>query len=53
VRQGEVLVIDHVPVEVCNVCGDVLLMPDTVRRIEALLTTTSPPRRTVPLYQFA
>ena len=52
-RRGEVIVIDHVPAEVCNVCGDVLLTPETVRRIEALLSATPPPLRTVPLYEFA
>jgi YgiT-type zinc finger domain-containing protein len=52
-RRGEVIVIDHVPAEVCNVCGDVLLAPETVRRIERLLTATPPPTRTIPLYEFA
>ncbi len=52
-HQGEVIVIDHVPAEVCSVCGDVLLTPQTVRRIEALLETASPPNRNVPLYEFA
>lgn len=54
VRQGDrILVIDHVPAEVCTVCGDVLFMPETVRRIEALRYTSAAPRRTVPLYEFA
>jgi len=48
-----VIVIDHVPAEVCNVCGHVLLTPETVRRIEALLSATPPPIRTVLLYEFA
>jgi YgiT-type zinc finger domain-containing protein len=52
-RRGEVTVIDHVPAEVCSICGDVLLAPETVRRIEALLQTTPPPSRNVPLYEFA
>ncbi len=51
--RGEVIVIDHVPAEVCNVCGDVLLSPETVRRIEALLKTNGRPARKVPLYEFA
>ena len=51
--RGEVIVIDHVPAEVCSVCGDVLLTPDTVRRIEALLATTPPPVRTAPVYELA
>jgi YgiT-type zinc finger domain-containing protein len=50
---GEVIVIDHVPAEVCILCGDILFRPETVRRIEALLRDTPPPTRNVPLYEFA
>lgn len=54
VRQGDrILVIDHVPAEVCAICGDVLFTPETVRRIEALRRSAAPPKRTVPLYEFA
>ncbi|MFH1146296.1 MAG: YgiT-type zinc finger protein [Pseudomonadota bacterium] len=49
---GQVIIIDHVPAEVCSVCGDVLLRPETVRRIEALLQTMAQPTRTVPLYEY-
>jgi YgiT-type zinc finger domain-containing protein len=35
-HRGQLVVIENVPAEVCAVCGDVLLTPDTVRRIEAL-----------------
>jgi YgiT-type zinc finger domain-containing protein len=48
----QVIVIDHVPAEVCSVCSDVLLKPETVRRIEELLRTPEPPTRTVPLYEY-
>ena len=51
--RGEVIVIDHVPAEVCSVCGDVLLKPETVRRIEVLLQTRAEPAKTVPLYEYA
>ena len=34
---GQLLVIDHISADVCSACGDVLLKPDTVRRIEQLL----------------
>jgi hypothetical protein len=47
------MVIDHVPAEVCSVCGDVLLTPETVRRIEALLQADLPPAKSVPLYEYA
>lgn len=51
--RGQTVVIDHVPAEVCSVCGDVLLLPKTVRQIEALLKSAAPPARTVPLYEYA
>ncbi|MBN2465133.1 YgiT-type zinc finger protein [candidate division WOR-3 bacterium] len=50
---GQVVVIDHVPAEVCSVCGDVLLSRDTVRHIEQLLRTADRPARRVPLYEYA
>ena len=50
---GQVIVIDHVPADVCSMCGDVLLTPDTVRRIEVLLTERQKPATTVPLYEYA
>jgi YgiT-type zinc finger domain-containing protein len=54
-QRGKILVIDHVPAEVCAVCGDVLLSPETVRQIEALLRRASSvePARMVPLYEYA
>ncbi len=54
VRQGSrIIVIEHIPAEVCNVCGDVLFTPETIERLEALRRTTAPPVGTVPLYKFA
>ena len=52
-HHGEVIVIDHVPAEVCGVCGDVLLAPETVRRIEALLRSRPEAQKTAPIYEFA
>ena len=51
-HEGHVVVIDHVPAEVCSVCGDVLLKPETIRRIEELLQTETQPTSTVPLYDY-
>lgn len=51
--KGKVIVFDHVPAEVCCICGDVLLKPQTVRRIEALLRSLPQPKQTVPLYEYA
>jgi len=52
-HQGLVVVIDGVPVEECSVCGDVLLKPETVRRIEAILREAGEPDRTAPVYEYA
>lgn len=51
--QDQLVVIAHVPVEVCEVCGDVLFRPETTRHLEALRHTDAPPTRTVPLYEYA
>ncbi len=50
---GRVIVIDHVPAEVCDICGDVLLAPQTVRRIEQLLADLPLPKQTAPVYEYA
>ena len=52
-HNGEVVVIDHVPAEVCDVCGDVLFSPETLRHIEKILQAMPEPDTTVPLYEFA
>jgi YgiT-type zinc finger domain-containing protein len=52
-HRGEIVVIDGVPAEVCSLCGDVLLRPETIRRIERLLATRTTPTATAPLYQYA
>ena len=52
-HHGRVIVIDHVPAEVCCICGDVLLEPQTVRRIERLLTSLPKPQQSAPLYEYA
>ena len=52
-RDGEIVVIDHVPAEVCTICGDVLFTPETVRRIERLLASRTEPERTAPVYEYA
>ncbi|MBI5125342.1 MAG: YgiT-type zinc finger protein [Planctomycetes bacterium] len=52
-HHGQVIVIDRVPAEVCSVCGDVLLRPEIVRRVEKLLRTRAKPTGTVPLYEYA
>ena len=52
-RKGQVVVIDHVAADVCSLCGDALLKPDTVRNIEGLLQEQGQPAMTAPLFEFA
>lgn len=51
--QGEILLLSDVPADVCDVCGDILFKPDTVRQIEHMLQTKMQPVKTVPVYEFA
>ena len=51
-HQGELVVIDQVPAEVCSVCKDVLLSPQTIIGIEKLLRSRGEPVKTVPLYAY-
>ena len=49
IRQGNrVIVVEHIPAGVCDVCGDVLFTPETIERLEVLRKTTAPPTSTVP-----
>nr|VFJ62087.1 MAG: YgiT-type zinc finger domain-containing protein [Candidatus Kentron sp. FW]VFJ67484.1 MAG: YgiT-type zinc finger domain-containing protein [Candidatus Kentron sp. FW] len=51
-RGAEILVFEHVPAEVCSVCGDTLLAPSTIRRLEKLLDPKPEPSRMVPVYEY-
>jgi len=45
VRHGRrIFVIDHVPAEVCSVCGDVVFAPETVRRLKPFARRPRRPR---------
>ncbi len=52
-HRRRVIVIDHVPAEVCSICGDVLFRPNVVRQIEAILRSADAPAEMVPLYEYA
>ncbi len=52
-RDQEVFVLENVPADVCSVCGDTLLEPDTVQRIEALFLKKTEPKKFVPMYEYA
>lgn len=51
-RKEEIFVFEGVPAEVCSVCGDTLLAPETVQHIQELLETKAKPERLIPLYAY-
>jgi YgiT-type zinc finger domain-containing protein len=50
-RGGSVVVLENVPAQVCDLCGDTLLPLSTVETIEAMLQDPGTPVRTVPVYE--
>lgn len=52
-RGADVLVFEDVPAEVCDVCSDMLLAPETVRHLEQLMQRHAEPEKHVPVYAYA
>jgi len=52
-RGGDILVFENVPAEVCNVCSDMLLAPETVRHLEELVREPAEPGKHAPVYEYA
>ncbi len=50
---GTVIVFDSVPMEVCDVCSDTLLAPETIRHLEQLMKNNSAPLTHAPVYAYA
>lgn len=48
----EVLVFENVPAEVCDVCSDTLLEPDTIRNLERLMKKDADPKKLAPVYEY-
>jgi YgiT-type zinc finger domain-containing protein len=51
--QGVILV-EHVPAEVCDRCGEVTLTPEVVERLQQTIWKNEPPARMLetPVYEF-
>lgn len=48
---GELIVVRDIPAEVCTRCGDVLLRPETARRIEELIHHHGESAETAAVYR--
>lgn len=53
--EGAVFILENVPVEVCVQCGEVLLRPDVLEKIQKIVWSEQAPGRTasVPVYDLA
>jgi YgiT-type zinc finger domain-containing protein len=51
-KEGQLVVIENVPAEVCDICGDTILAPDTVRALEAMLEQNEAPSASAPVYEY-
>ncbi len=49
---SQVMVIDHVPAMVCNICGDTFFTADTSQRLDCFDDPQVKPIGTVPLYEY-
>jgi HTH-type transcriptional regulator / antitoxin MqsA len=50
---GRVLVFENVPAEICDVCSDTLLTPETIRHLERLMRQDPKPQKQAPVYAYA
>ena len=49
------ILVEHVPAEVCERCGEVTLSPEVVERLQRTVWQQEPPARVIetPVYEFA
>ena len=52
-RGPDVVVFENVPAEVCNICSDMLLAPETIRHLEELMHQKAKPEKHAPVYEYA
>ena len=51
-RGKEVLVFEDVPAEVCDVCSDTLLAPETIGHLEDLMKRNIEPKSHAPIFMY-
>ena len=53
--KGKLVILENVPAEVCQQCGEVLFRPEVVEKMQRLVWSESKPRRTtcLPVYDLA
>ena len=53
--KGRIIILENVPAEVCRQCGEVLIRPDVLEKMQELVWSKAAPKRTarVPVYDLA
>jgi len=53
--RGKIIILENVPAEVCRQCGEVLLRPEIVEKMQKAVWFDAAPKRTtrVPVYDLA
>lgn len=53
--KGRIIILENVPADVCSQCGEVLLRPGVLERVQELVWSETAPKRTasVPVYDLA
>ncbi len=53
--EGKIIILENVPAEVCRRCGEVLLRPEVLEKVQALVWSKAAPKRrqSVPVYDLA
>ena len=52
--EGRLVLVEHVPADVCDRCGEVSFSPDVVDRLQQVVRQKEPPARVIetPVYEF-
>lgn len=51
-KDDRVVVIDHIPAEVCSVCGEMVFSLDTLDGIQRILAAGTESARTAPVFEY-
>ena len=51
-RQGQVIVVEDIPAQVCDVCGDTLLAPEVVERLVKTDAIGKEPVKFAPVFEY-
>jgi HTH-type transcriptional regulator/antitoxin MqsA len=53
--EGKIIILENVPAEVCRQCGEVLIRPDVLEKMQQVVWSETAPGRTasIPVYDLA